>query len=192
MGILEKEAKIRLRRAKIQQALVLVLYGTVGLSVAMFAPNAVKLLGEVDPDLKKKRNPSYRIQQALRRLESRGLVEQEGTRCVLTEKGKKFGERLHTARALQVQKPKRWDRKWRIVIFDVWENRKSVRERLRHLLLKTGFLRVQDSVWIYPYECEELIAFIRTDLKLGSGILYIIAEDIEQGILFQKHFGLTK
>ena len=45
---------------------------------------------------------------------------------------------------------RRWDRRWRIVIFDIPERRKSVRAKLRRFMQEYGFVRLQDSVWIYP------------------------------------------
>mgnify|MGYP001617628735 FL=1 len=90
----------------------------------------------------------------------------------------------------EIRKPKRWDRKWRIVIFDIWERRRGVRDRLRNLLQKNGFVKVQNSVWVYPYDCEELFVFLRTNLRLGKGILYIVAEEIEYDEAFRKHFKL--
>src|SRR3989344_4584058 len=176
----EKKVKAHTKRARIQDALILALYGTTMLSVAVLAPNALKLLKGIDPDMSKKRKPAYRIQQALKRLESRGLIYKG--------KEEKLADRLHTVEKIIIRKPRRWDGKWRVVIFDIWERRKGTRERLRSILKKAGFFMLQDSVWIHQYPCEELIAFVRSDLKLGSGILYLIAEGIEHENKLCKHF----
>src|SRR3989344_2704281 len=102
----------------------------------------------------------------------------------------KHSQRLHVAEEIHLQKPKKWDGRWRVVIFDVWERRRNIRNKLRSMLEKAGFLRLQDSVWIYPYDCEELVAFLRADLKLGNGVLYIIAEGIENDAKYRIHFDL--
>lgn len=57
--------------------------------------------------------------------------------------------------------------------------------------MKVGFVRIQNSVWVYPYDCEELIAFIRADLRLGKGLLYIVAEGIEYDKHLRTHFKLS-
>src|SRR3989338_8641322 len=57
-------------------------------------------------------------------------------------------------------------------------------------LEKAGFVRLQDCVWVYPYPCEEFVAFIRADLRLGPGMLYIIAEEIEHDRHLKEHFGI--
>ena len=77
-----------------------------------------------------------------------------------------------------------------MVIFDIWERRRGVRDKLRRTLEKAGFRRVQDSVWVCPYDCEELVAFLRADLRLGEGILYLIAEGVENDAKLRKLFGL--
>ena len=41
-----------------------------------------------------------------------------------------------------------WDGKWRIVMLDLPEDRKSDRDGLRYLLKKAGFILLKNSVWI--------------------------------------------
>ena len=192
--IVEQGAKKKRQRVNIQQIIALTLYGTVALSVAAVAPGALKLLKGIDPDLNKKRKPQYRIQQAIVRLEARKLVIREktetGWRLRLTKHGQQYAERIHNAEKIVIQKPYRWDGRWRIVIFDVWERRRGIRDQLRRILVKAGFRRVQNSVWVHPYDCEELITFLKTDLRLGKGILYIIAEGIENDRQLRQWFNL--
>jgi DNA-binding transcriptional regulator PaaX len=190
----EKQARKIAKRAKVQQALVLALYGGVVLPMAVFAPNAMRLLKNLDPDLSKKRKPAYRIQQALKRLENRDLIRREKTEkglvAKLTPRGKKFAERLNAAHKIYIRKPRKWDGRWRIVIFDIWERRRGVRDQLRRILAKAGFKKLQNSVWIYPYDCEELLTLIRTDLRLGKSILYIVAEGVENDLILRRLFDL--
>lgn len=191
---MEDKTKKIIRRARIQDALVLTLYGVSALTLAVMAPNAMRLLKNIDPNLSKKRNPSRRMQQALGRLVSKGLVSrkenEKGTTFILTKSGEGYADRLNNASRLVVKKPKRWDRRWRIVVFDIWEKRRLARDRLRAMLKKAGFCKIQNSVWAYPYDCEELLVFIRTELRLGKSVLYIVAEGIENDIILRRHFGL--
>ena len=50
---------------------------------------------------------------------------------------------------------RRWDRYWRLVLFDVPEARVSTRNRLRNLLRRRGFGYLQNSVWITPHPIIE-------------------------------------
>jgi len=56
----------------------------------------------------------------------------------LTEKGKKQAQKIGFNK-LKISKPKRWDKKWRIIIFDVPEKNKIIREALREKIQKLGF-----------------------------------------------------
>lgn len=191
MGTLEEKTRRIVKRTKIQDVILQSLYGTAAVALALAAPNAVQLLKHVDPNMARKRHPERRMSQAVSRLVSRGLVARNASnRLVLTEKGKKYAELMDHKGRLQFGKERKWDGRWRIVIFDIWERRREARARLRSRLQTIGFIKVQNSVWAYPYECEELIAFAKTELKLGKGLLYLIAEGIEGDGELRERFGL--
>src|SRR3989344_991304 len=72
-----------------------------------------------------------------------------------------------------------WDGKWRIVIFDIWERRRRIRDLLRLELTRYGFKKIQNSVWAYPYDCQEFIDLLKTDMRLGRGVLFLVVEKLE-------------
>src|SRR3990167_6480986 len=127
-GVLETQVQKRATREKIQSKILIVLTRlTTQSSSLAFAPEAVliKKLGLNDGQ---KWKPSYQILQALRRLEKKGLVKYQrtcyGWAARLSSQGEKIAERLDTAERISIKKPKRWDGRWRIVIFDIWERRR--------------------------------------------------------------------
>ena len=191
---LEKNIRARASREKIQQkVLVLLTRLTTQSSRIAFAPEKVllKRLGLRGPD---QRKPVYRIRQAVKRLEQKGLVRFEkdssGWKIHLSDKGKAQGDTFDAMERIRIKKPARWDGRWRIVIFDIWERRRGTRDKLRILLRKAGFYKVQDSVWAHPYDCAELIVFVRTQMRLGQSILYVVADGIENDEKIKKHFNL--
>ena len=121
----------------------------------------------------------------------RRIATQNGSRLELTEKGMKIAEELVKRDEVRPVKQKKWDQKWRIIMFDVWERRRRVRDELRETLKEIGFVKVQDSAWAYPYPCEKLLIFLRTHLKLGPSILYVVADEIEHDEKLRKHFNLA-
>jgi DNA-binding transcriptional regulator PaaX len=141
-----------------------------------------------------KRQPAHAVREALFRLEKKGLIKcgktQNGRGARLTQHGKEFVHKMELMESLKMRRPKRWDGRWRIVIFDIWERRRKVRDKLRFLLMKVGFYKLQGSVWVYPYDSEELVALLRADMHLGNGILYLIAEGIENDTKLKRHFKL--
>lgn len=194
MPELEKELKKERRKVNIQK-IILGTVATAGvLSVALVAPNAVQVLKSFGIE-KKLKNFKYDANRSLKGLLSSGLViftEKNGKKYLkLTEKGKlklicleKFNFKLN--------KPQKWDKKWRIVIFDIPQSRKSQREKLRFTLKKIGFVKLQHSVWVYPYDCEELITLLKLDFKIGKDILYIIADKIENDKVLKQYFNFIK
>ncbi len=167
---------------------------TTVLSMAVMAPNALQALdmfyGNKAYDRSKKR---YYINTTITKLKEKGFIKFEnksGKKFVrLTKKGR---EKLlkYQLQEIKIKKPKRWDKKWRVVIFDIKEQRKYAREGLRIELIRLGFLKLQNSVWVYPYDCEEVIVMIKSHLKIGKDILYMTVEKIENDRWLKKEFGL--
>ena len=104
----------------------------------------------------------------------------------LTKGGKKLLRR-HTLDNLRIPKQKRWDLKWRFLIFDVPEKNRDIRKALRNILHKTGFFRVQYSVWVHPYPCQKETDLICEFLGLQKYVLLFEAK-IKNDWQLQKHF----
>src|SRR3990167_4278610 len=91
---------------------------------------------------------------------------------------------------IRLKKPKRWDGKWRVLIFDIPQTKNLLRDKLRRTLMAIGFIRLQDSVWIYPYDCEDLITLLKTDFRVGDQMLYMIVDSLENDDQVKEDFGL--
>ncbi|MDP3958228.1 MAG: CRISPR-associated endonuclease Cas2, partial [bacterium] len=191
MGKLEKETKARARRQNIKKIILGTLYGTGLVSLAILAPNAIGTLVKMTGTTTK--NDGYRVRRSLSRLLSHGLIRldktERGTFVRITSKGKEEIERLYVSETA-MKKPARWDGKWRIVVYDLKERRKTTRDRFRRALAAFGFMKLQDSVWAYPHDCEDLITLIKADFKIGKEVLYIIAESIEYDTPLKHAFKL--
>lgn len=87
--------------------------------------------------------------------------------------------------------PKFWDGKWRVLIFDIPEYRRNVRTKVRRTLQSIGFRRLQDSVWVFPYDCSELIALLKSDFKIGKDLLYMVVDSIENDRSLKEYFNLN-
>src|SRR3989344_2387703 len=189
---MEKEALVRRRKGYVRDA-VLAAVGLSGLLlVAMAAPNAIQLLGKT-PIGKRFKDQT---RTTLSRLANEGLIrfeERRGKRYArITEKGRRVLAFEQQKKALQAQTKKRWDRRYRIVIFDIAEARRSIRIQLRETMRSAGFVRLQDSVWVYPYDCEDFTALLKADLHIGREVIYIIAESIENDGWLREHFNLPR
>ena len=108
----------------------------------------------------------------------------------LTEEGRKRAG-IYQINNLEIKRPKRWDRKWRLVLFDIEELQRMKREAFRGILKNLDLKPLQQSVWIYPYECRDEIDLLRSFFGLKQGELrYIITNKIGEDGEWKKEFGL--
>lgn len=179
---------------------VLGVLGVAGLvSVAVLAPNALQLFRSFKTSRTSKKlgdatRLKYDINATITRLQKEECIalEKRGEDMYvrLTEKGKKRLD-SYQSNTVALQDPRKWDGKWRVVIFDVTEEKRSVRDRLRRGLKSFGFVRLQQSAWVLPYDCEDVITMLKTDQKLWGDVLYILAEKVEGDEYLRKLFRLT-
>ena len=73
-----------------------------------------------------------------------------------------------------------WDGLWRIIILDIPEERKNEREALRYLLKKANFVCIKNTVWISPHPYEHLFMNIKKDLNLGTELMIIVTDKIDE------------
>ena len=192
---MERDAGRERIRRRIWGTFQLTLLATVAVGVVVLiaatAPNAAQLL-KYFPGYKRGAKFNYQAKSALGRLVAKGLVtfvEEDGKRYArITEKGERMLQ-METERTA-IAKKREWDRRWRVVIFDIPERRKSVRASLRRFMNEYGFVRLQDSVWIYPYDCEDLIALAKANFRVGADVLYMIVERLEHDKHLREHFKL--
>jgi len=180
------------------QTIILGTLGVTGvLAIGLVAPQVLGLFEYLNPISRKNTiRFNQRIAQALLRLEQRGLIKVTGEgkkrEIHLTTQGEEIIDRLY-AGSYSIPLPIRWDGKWRVVMFDVPEKRKKVRDTLRMLLRSAGFIYFQDSAWIQPYPCDELVTLLRSHLGSGKGeIRYLTASFADESdYIFRKRFNLV-
>ena len=190
MGVLEEKIK-RKTRIKNLEKIILGTVATAGLlSVALLAPNALqalKLLG-----WKPHRRQREVIVRSRSRLIKHGLLTHDEKGFLkLTPKGETKLRELEQ-REYKLPHPKCWDKKWRVLIFDIPEKRKYLREKIRNTLGAIGFSQLQKSVWVYPYDCEDLIALLKADFKVGRDLLYLVVDEMENDKKLLGLFELSK
>jgi DNA-binding transcriptional regulator PaaX len=133
------------------------------------------------------------LYHVLRRLRLQGFVEtikktNELEKINFSEKGKNHWLR-YQFRSIKLKKPKRWDKKWRMVLFDIPETHKKIRDSLRKKLKNLGFLEFQKSVFIYPFPCRDEINFIINFYNIEEKVYYLETE-ISPDYKFRKSFFL--
>ncbi len=131
----------------------------------------------------KDQKSGYALNRSIKNLVESGCIEilqsDNKSYLKLTKKGKnKLNSiKLEGEGALV---PNTWDGLWRIIILDIPEERKSEREALRYLLKKANFVCVKNTVWISPYPYENLFTNIKKDLGLGTELMIIVTNKIDE------------
>lgn len=170
------------------QKVVLSTVAAVGLlSVALLAPNALGVIGRTGR--KAHDRQSEVIKAAQKRLVQKGLLAYANGFVRLTPKGDKMLRTLEL-KGYKIKKPRRWDRKWRVLIFDIAEYRRKTRDQIRQTLQRVGFVHLQNSVWLYPYDCQELVTLLKADMKIGKAMLYLVVDELEGDRPYREYFNL--
>jgi len=88
---------------------------------------------------------------------------------------------------IKIKKPKKWDGKWRLVIFDIPVRFTKGRESLRYHLKNLGFSQFQKSAWIHPYPCEDEIIYITDFYGIGKYVEVLTVVSILREEKFRKY-----
>ena len=189
MGRLEKEVTREVRRTRVNQLVITTLAVSGVLAVGIVAPQVLGAMGKFGLINSPQKKQS--IKKSFNKLAERDYIKVEKGKARLTTKGERFAALLGEGR-LAPKKPRWWDKKWRVLIFDIPERRRKLRLHVRTTLTQLGFERLQDSVWIYPYDCEDLITLFKVDMRVGNDLRYMVVDKLENDTAFRAHFGLVR
>lgn len=142
--------------------------------------------------LKNRRFRKDRFSQDLKRLQRRELIDYEvmsngEIKIVLSVKGKKLALQYKIDN-MAIPKPKKWDGRWRLIIFDIPDKKRSASNALGLKLKELGFYKLQKSVWIYPYICDKEVEFIAAIFDIRKHILILNVSGFEDDEKLKHHF----
>ncbi|MBL7159379.1 hypothetical protein ISS85_02815 [Candidatus Microgenomates bacterium] len=134
-----------------------------------------------------------RLRQTIKRLYEQKMVKvvetRDGSIVKLTEKGELKALRFKFE-GMVIGKPKRWDKKWRLIIYDIPKSKKTAQGAFRRMLKEMKFLQLQKSVYLCPFPCEQEIKFLREVYGIGRDVLILTVEKIENDQVYRKYFGV--
>jgi len=132
--------------------------------------------------------------RSVRRLSSQRLVKEivspDGSfKLVLTEEGVRQA-RIQSlfGRTISFKNQKEWDKKWRIVIFDIPEKDRYFRDVLRLHLRGLKFYKLQQSVFVSPYPCEKQLLELISIYKVEAFVRVLTADWVDNQEKLQKRF----
>lgn len=170
---------------------VLVGIGLTGLVlVAITAPNLFSAFAQLSG---RKDYRKSQIRRAFDHARKSQMIEIKktgsGYAVMLTEKGK---ERMAKFRLgeLHLPKAKKWDGKWRIVIFDIPEKYKPNRLVFQKKLKELGMAQMQKSVWVWPYDLQDEVDLMKEAYEIRPFVRLALAQNIDRQTDLLKFFNL--
>ena len=158
----------------IKKKILLLLFGGVSLGLASSPRNQIRVTKQIADEWRKINKRSlirnlhdlYNYNYISWKEKSNGTCE-----VIITKKGISHAKLLDLEN-LTINKPRKWDGKWRIVFFDIPEKKRKARNALREKLYDLGFCEMQKSVFVSPYECQDEINFVVSVFNIKFYVQY--------------------
>lgn len=150
----------------------------------------IKAIEAVQKELKRRK--WRQLQNDLYYLRRRGYIDVEsnpdGTYLVKTTKAGQEQAFKYNLDNLSIKVPKKWDRNWRLIIFDIPAHRQKARLALLAKLKELGFIMLQRSIWAHPFECKKEIAVVGKAFEVERYIHEITCHEISAGDILADEF----
>ena len=188
-----KRHKKKIQLKPTTQKVLLLLMGGLALSLSASPTQYFKIIGDIAKsweDINKRA-----LHGAIKSLYRSKLVdvkdnEDGSVTMILTGKGKNYALR-YDIESIKIPQMKKWDKKWRGILFDVPEKHKKSRDGLSFALKKIGFYKFQKSVFVYPFECGAEVDFIIEFFTLHPYVRSMLADRIDNELDIKRHFGFS-
>ena len=87
-------------------------------------------------------------------------------------------------------KKQKWDGKWRMVAFDIPRECEKGRKALVYRLKMGGFYEMQESIFLYPYDCKNEIDAITKFFKIEKYVKFGLLDCIDDQDKIKIRFGI--
>ncbi|PIU24617.1 CRISPR-associated endonuclease Cas2 [Candidatus Berkelbacteria bacterium CG08_land_8_20_14_0_20_39_8] len=89
---------------------------------------------------------------------------------------------------VKILRNKKWDGDWWVVIYDLPRKYNPDKNRLRKILVRSGFVKVQESVYVYPFKCVDEVDRILDHSGISHYVLIMESKVIRNEELLIKKF----
>ncbi|HEY4506223.1 MAG TPA: hypothetical protein VJJ24_02165 [Candidatus Paceibacterota bacterium] len=163
-----------------------------GLAVSAFALPNIGVIMKMFMPRKENKVDRQKIRRAIENLKKNDLVQVKPSESYIESEIRlsRAGKELLEVESLVLPKPKKWDEKWRIVMFDIPEPFGLARRALSLKLRELGCYHYQNSVFVYPFDCRKEVEFIKKYFGFNSGIKYVEANTLEDQEKLEDFFKL--
>lgn len=153
-------------------------------SFDLFAPRTMR--EAVCPDLLRLRRKLGRAEdrrnfsKALSYLKKKGIIRVKNLQgipgVIVTSKGI---DKIFKIKLKSTERKRRTDGKWVMMIFDIPERKRILRDILRENLVLLGYEKLQQSVWVSPYDVLKETEGVVRRYELDSYVRVFLINEIE-------------
>lgn len=118
------------------------------------------------------------LAKTIKRLRENGLVDfltDEELIIRLTDSGK---DKALWAKMLLGDK--KWDGRWRLVVWDIPEKRRPTRDLLRQKLKQLGFIQWQKSIWASKINCTDILRDFIKKVGIEDWVMVIESDNVSR------------
>lgn len=127
----------------------------------------------------KERKDFYRLIQKLKESGCLKTLKVKDKRAaMITSKGI---EKLFRIELKLMEKKKRKDKKWQMILFDIPEKQRRYRDYFRTSLQYLGYKKLQKSIWVCPYDTEKETKELIKRYNLKQFVELLLVEKIGLG-----------
>lgn len=131
----------------------------------------------------------YRLKKRIEKMVDDKIFQLAGDEIKLTKKGRQILKLIQLS-DIKLVKQKYWDGVWHLVSYDIPEKYKKQRDDFRRRIIALGFKQIQDSLWVFPFECREEMAIITKTLGISKYVAYVTTNHLPQQSKLIDRFGL--
>mgnify|MGYP001604048512 CR=1 FL=1 len=175
-------------RGEVAEVVLILLIGAGVLVALALAPGIGAALKLIDPNPRK---AMLKAERSLRSLVKAGKIAQTSKGYRITKNGE-----LELARrkfdAYRFPAKLKWNGKWRVICFDIPEKRKYVRHVLQRKLVEIGCYRLQDSVFVTPHKCADMLKLAHDAFHLHKYVRGMVVTQVDDEQSLLGHFKLSR
>ncbi|OGI57111.1 hypothetical protein A3B85_03205 [Candidatus Nomurabacteria bacterium RIFCSPHIGHO2_02_FULL_37_13] len=180
------------RIGNLKRKVLLLLLAGLALGLTKSARKQLWILKQIPKEWEKENRQA--LQRAINSLYTSHLVKEQyhkdgTTILILNKEGKQKALKFNIDK-MGIKKPTKWDKKWRIVMFDIPEKLKRLRDSLRFHFREIGLIELQKSVLVFPYPCDNEIEFILELYNARRYVRFVLADKIDNELHLMKKFNL--
>lgn len=179
-------------KGELAKKILLTVVGVAVVGTVLVLPGMAILLKMFNVDGARERG---RLMRAIKRLEQQKVISRRikngEEEFVVTKYGKDCIDK-YLVTDLNIPREKKWDGKWRVLMFDIPEKERRGRTRrdVSRQLRNIGMQAVQNSVFVSPFPCKEQIEAVINFFKVKKHFIYFEADTYEGVEDLLKHFKL--